>query len=83
MAPKSNDKLKYNNHLQVLAESLISTIRRCWTLRGHEVRVPYKAEYKWGYVYGALEFVTGDAEFVYILCISGMQLSLSGAIGGN
>ena len=49
---------------------LISTIRRCWTLRGHEVRVPYKAEYKWGYVYGALEFVTGDAEFVYISSVS-------------
>ncbi len=49
---------------------LISTIRRCWTLRGHEVRVPYKAEYKWGYVYGALEFVTGDAEFVYIPSVS-------------
>ncbi len=49
---------------------LISTIRRCWTLCGHEVRVPYKAEYKWGYVYGALEFVTGDAEFVYIPTVS-------------
>ncbi len=49
---------------------LISTIRRCWTLRGHEVRVPYKAEYKWGYGYGALEFVTGDAEFVYLSSVS-------------
>ena len=49
---------------------LISTIRRCWTLQGHEVRVPYKAEYKWGYVYGALEFVTGDAEFIYLSSVS-------------
>ena len=49
---------------------LISTIRRCWTLRGHEVRVPYKAEYKWGYVYGALEFVTGDSEFAYMSSVS-------------
>jgi transposase len=49
---------------------LISTIRRCWTLRGHEVRAPYKAEYKWGYVYGALEFVTGDAEFLYMSTVS-------------
>ena len=49
---------------------LISTIRRCWTLRGHEVRVPYKAKYQWGYVYGALEFVTGNAEFLYTPTVS-------------
>lgn len=49
---------------------LISTIRRCWTLRGHEVRVPYKTKYQWGYVYGALEFVTGNAEFLYTPTVS-------------
>jgi len=49
---------------------LISTIRRCWTLRGYEVRVPYKTKYQWGYVYGALEFVTGIAEFLYTPTVS-------------
>jgi hypothetical protein len=49
---------------------LVSTIRRRWTLRGHEVRVPYKTRYQWGYAYGALEFVTGSAEFLYTPTVS-------------
>jgi len=49
---------------------LLSTIRRCWTLRGCEVRAPYKAIYQWGYVYGAFELVTGRAEFLYMPSVS-------------
>ena len=49
---------------------LLSTIRRCWTLRGCEVHAPYKAIYQWGYVYGAFELVTGRAEFLYMPSVS-------------
>jgi hypothetical protein len=49
---------------------LLSTIRRCWTLRGFEVHAPYKAIYQWGYVYGAFELVTGRAEFLYMPSVS-------------
>ena len=49
---------------------LLSTIRRCWTLRGCEVHAPYKAIYQWGYVYGAFELVTRRAEFLYMPSVS-------------
>jgi len=44
---------------------LISVLRRCWTIRGHRVTVSLQRKYKWGYVYGAADMVTGDAEFLY------------------
>ena len=49
---------------------LISTIRRCWTLRGHRVKVPFQMKYKWSYVYGAFEIHTGKAVLMYIPTVS-------------
>ncbi len=43
---------------------LISLLRRCWTLRGWRPKAPYQTKYPWGYVYGAADVVTGDAEFL-------------------
>jgi len=44
---------------------LISTLRRCWTLRGHRPGSPYQTKYEWGYVYGGLEVMEGGSEFLY------------------
>lgn len=44
---------------------LISTLRRCWTLRGMRPTAPYQTKYQWGYVYGGLEVMTGRCEFLY------------------
>jgi len=44
---------------------LISTLRRCWTLRGHRPAAPYHTRYEWGYVYGGLEVMEGRSEFFY------------------
>jgi transposase len=49
---------------------LISTLRRCWTLHGHRVRVPVHQKYEWGYVYGAADLVSGDAQFLYLPTVS-------------
>lgn len=49
---------------------LISTIRRCWTLRGHRVKVPFQMKYQWGYVYGAVEINTAKACFIYVPTVS-------------
>jgi len=49
---------------------LISNIRRCWALRGHRVVVPYRAKYQWGYIYGATDLVTGEAEFLFLPTVS-------------
>ncbi len=49
---------------------LISLLRRCWTLRGWRPKAPYQTKYQWGYVYGAAEVVTGDAEFLYTPTVS-------------
>ena len=49
---------------------LISTIRRCWTLRGHRPTAPVQMKYQWGYVYGAAEVTTGGAEFLYLPTVS-------------
>lgn len=49
---------------------LISHIRRCWTLRGHRVKVPFQMKYKWGYVSGAFEINTGKAVFMYLPTVS-------------
>jgi transposase len=44
---------------------LISGIRRYWTLKGQRPTVPYQTKFQWGYVYGALDVVTGQAAFLY------------------
>ena len=44
---------------------LISTLRRCWTLRGVRPTAPYQTKYQWGYVYGGLEVMEGGSEFFY------------------
>ena len=49
---------------------LISNIRRCWTLRGHRVKVPFQMKYTWSYVYGAVEINTGKGLFMYIPTVS-------------
>lgn len=49
---------------------LISNIRRCWTLRGHRVTVPYQTKYQWGYIYGATELTSGKAEFLFVPTVS-------------
>lgn len=49
---------------------LISTLRRCWTLRGHRVKVPFQMKYTWSYVYGAVEINTGKSLFMYIPTVS-------------
>ena len=41
-------------------------VRRVWTLRGSEVRVPVRARYQWGYTFGALEVGGASAaEFLH------------------
>jgi len=49
---------------------LISVLRRCWTIKGHRVSAPRQNEYEWGYVYGAADIVTGNAEFMYAPTVS-------------
>lgn len=49
---------------------LISTVRRCWTLRGCRVKAPFQMKYKWGYVYGAAELSTGQTAFLYLPTVS-------------
>jgi transposase len=53
---------------------LISTLRRCWTLRGVRPSAPYQTKYQWGYVYGGLEVMEGRSEFLYTPAVS-LQLS--------
>jgi hypothetical protein len=43
---------------------LISIIRRYWTLKGQRPTVPYQTKFAGGYVYGALDVVTGQAAFL-------------------
>jgi putative transposase len=49
---------------------LISVTRRYWTLKGQRPTVPYQTKFEWGYVYGALDVVTGRAEFLYTPTVS-------------
>ncbi len=49
---------------------LISNVRRCWTLRGHRITVPYQTKYQWGYIYGAMELTTGTTEFLFAPTVS-------------
>jgi len=53
---------------------LISTLRRCWTLRGVRPSAPYQTKYQWGYVYGGLEVMEGRSEFLYTPTVN-LQLS--------
>jgi len=66
------DELKLNRskpfRLWVIDEhryGLISTVRRCWSLKGVKPTAPYHTKYQWGYVYGGLEVQSGHGEFLY------------------
>jgi len=61
---------------------LISHIRRCWTLRGDRVKVPFQMKFKWGYVSGAFEITTGKTLFMYLPTVSFKcsQLFLEGIV---
>ena len=43
---------------------LHTTVRHCWSLRGHQPVVPAQLSYQWMWVYGALE-IGGDSESVF------------------
>ena len=45
---------------------LHSVHRRCWGLRGIRVLKPAQQKYEWGYVYGALDVVDGNAQFCFL-----------------
>jgi transposase len=49
---------------------LLPVIRRCWSLRGVRVHVPYATRYQWGYLHEAME-VDGDhrMELLFTPCI--------------
>lgn len=49
---------------------LISVLRRCWTIKGYRVTVPRQMKCEWGYVYGAADIVTGNAEFLHTPSVS-------------
>jgi len=49
---------------------LKSVLRRCWTIKGHEVTAPHQDKYEWSYVYGAADIVTSRAEFLYTPTVS-------------
>jgi transposase len=49
---------------------LMKVIRRCWTLKGHRPDVSHNDRYEWGYIYGALDIVTGKTEFIYSPTVS-------------
>lgn len=43
---------------------LHSITRRCWGLRGVRIVVPRQQKFQWGYVYGAMEVLSGKSEFL-------------------
>lgn len=49
---------------------LKSILRRCWTIKGHEVTAPHQDKYEWSYTYGAADIVTSRAEFLYTPTVS-------------
>ncbi len=49
---------------------LISSVRRCWTLKGHRPTVPVQMKYQWGYAYGACEVLLGELEVAYLPSVS-------------
>ena len=44
--------------------------RRCWGLRGVRVVKPVQQKYEWGYLYGALDVVAGEAQFCFLPSVS-------------
>jgi len=46
-------------------QGLHTIVRRCWAQRGKRVVVPRQLKYEWGYTYGALDCVSGAAEFLH------------------
>ena len=48
--------------------------RRCWALRGQRVVLAREQRYEWEYVYGAVEVITGAAEFQFLPSVS-LELS--------
>jgi transposase len=62
-----------NIHIWVEDEhryGLKSVIRRCWTIKGHRPKIVHNDKYEWGYIYGALDTVSGNAEFLYTPTVS-------------
>jgi len=62
-----------NAHIWVEDEhryGLMNIIRRCWTLKGHRPNVSHNDRYEWGYIYGAVDIVTGKTEFIYSPSVS-------------
>jgi len=47
-----------------------SSVRRCWTLKGHRPTAPVQMKYEWGYVYGAAEVLSGEVQFWYTPSVS-------------
>jgi transposase len=43
---------------------LHSVTRRCWGLKGERTVIPKQQKFSWGYVYGAVEVLSGKAEFL-------------------
>ncbi len=69
LAPKTNKRVRIwieDEHRY----GLISSVGRCWTLRGHRPTAPVQMKYQWGYVYGAMEVTSGDAQFLYMPTVS-------------
>jgi transposase len=54
---------------------LHSFTRRCWGLRGVRVVKRAQKKYQWGYIFGALEVVSGKAEFCFLPTVN-LDLSL-------
>lgn len=40
--------------------------RRCWGLKGIPIVVPRQQKYQWGYLYGAIEVLTGQSEMLLL-----------------
>jgi len=61
--------------------------RRCWSLRGIRPVRPHQIKYEWSYIYGALDCVSGGAEFLYTPTVnldwSAAFLELLGASNTN
>jgi len=67
--------IPYDRDIHVWVEDehrygLMSVIRRCWTIKGHRRKAIHNNKYEWGYVYGALDLVTGKTEFLYTPTVS-------------
>jgi len=64
---------------------LISVIRRYGTLKGLRPKVPYQTKFEWGYVYGALEVGSGQAEFLYTptVCLEWTEVFLKQLVASD